>query len=144
MKSKTATEKKFDIRILLSLLPLTVVLVSCGTYNMRAKFDETAKSYGVVARWDKYETASVFAASSIRDEFEKRLKNAKDLEVVEYRVINVDYDAARLKATVNVQISYFLLPSTLVKTVIDKQVWQYVDEGGSRAWRLTSLPPEFK
>jgi hypothetical protein len=31
-----------------------------------------------------------------------------------------------------------------VKTVEDVQTWEYREKNGKRAWRLTSLLPEFK
>jgi hypothetical protein len=125
---------------LLVLLSLMMALGSCSTYRGKEKLDQTTMAYGRIMRWEKFETASLFAASSIRDEFEKRVKNAKDVEVVDYRIINVEHDEAKRKATVNVEISYVPPSSNQVKTLIDKQIWVY----GSEGWQLTTLLPEFK
>jgi len=132
--------KEFGTRILLLLLFLMMALGSCSTYRAKDKLDQTTMAYGRIVRWEKFETASLFAASSIRDEFEKRVKDAKNVEVVDYRIINVEYDEAKKKATVNVEISYVPFSSNQVKTLIDKQMWVY----GSEGWQLMTLLPELK
>jgi hypothetical protein len=80
----------------------------------------------------------------IRDQFDKRVENAKDVEVVEYEIIAVDYDEISKKATVNAKITYSTRSSNRVRTLIDKQVWSYEDQKGSKQWRLMTLLPEFK
>ena len=133
-----------SMRLFLFFVLLIVALGSCSTYTAGEKLDETTREYGIIVRWEKFGTASVFAASSIRDEFEKRVKDARNVEVVDYRVINVEYDEAKKKATVNVEISYYMLASNEVRTLIDKQIWVYGEEKGSKRWRLMTLLPEFK
>jgi len=133
-----------SMRLFLFFVLLMAALGSCSTYMAGKNLDETSRAYGDIVRWEKFETASVFAASSIRDEFEKRVKDARNVEVLDYRVINVEYDEAKKKATVNVEISYRMLSSTVVRTLIDKQIWSYGEEEGSKRWRLMTLLPEFK
>jgi hypothetical protein len=136
--------REFSTRILLSLLPLVVALGSCSTYTVKEKFDETTRSYGLIVRWEKFETASDFAAFSIRDEFEKRVQEANNVRVLDYQIINVNFDEGKKKATMNVEISYYRFPSNQVRKLIDKQVWLYGEENGSKGWRLITLLPEFK
>lgn len=140
MRCQMSRGRGFGMGSLLVLLSLMMALGSCSTYRGKEKLDQTTMAYGRIMRWEKFETASLFAASSIRDEFEKRVKNAKDVEVVDYRIINVEHDEAKRKATVNVEISYVPPSSNQVKTLIDKQIWVY----GSEGWQLTTLLPEFK
>jgi hypothetical protein len=129
---------------ILFMLALMVAVCSCSTYNLRGNLDETARVYGVAVRWKNFETTELFAASSIRDQFDKRVENAKDVEVVDYEIIAVDYDEASKKATVNAKITYSTRSSNRVRTLIDKQVWSYEDQKGSKQWRLMTLLPEFK
>ncbi len=143
MKCEIRIGNNLATRIILSLLPLMVALGSCTTMS-RDEFDKTTRDYLIVLRWQNFETASLFAASSIRDEFERRVEDAKNVEVLDYRIINVDYDEPKKKATVNVEISYRMLSSNQVRTLVDKQVWSYGEENGSKQWRLMSVLPKFK
>ena len=129
---------------ILIMLVLMVAVCSCSSYNLRGNLDETARAYGVAVRWKHFETAELFVVSSIRDQFEKRVKDAKDIEVSDYEIITVDYDEASKKATVNAKITYSTRSSNRVRTLIDKQVWSYEDPKGSNQWRLMTLLPEFK
>jgi hypothetical protein len=137
-------KKEFGMSILLYLLPVMVTLSSCSTYSTRGELDETARAYSIVVRWKQFETADLFAASSIRDEFEKRVKAAKEVEVMDYEIIDVEYDEAKKKATVNAKISYSTRSSNRVRSLVDKQIWMYEEQKGSKGWRLTTLLPEFK
>ena len=129
---------------ILFMLVLMVAICSCSTYNLRGNLDETARAYGVAVRWKNFETTELFVASSLRDQFDKRVENARDVEVVDYEIIAVDYDEASKKATVNAKITYSKRFSNRVRTLIDKQVWSYEDPKGSKQWRLMTLLPEFK
>ena len=129
---------------ILFMLALMVAVCSCSTYNLRGNLDETARAYGVAVRWKNFETTELFVASSLRDQFDKRVENARDVEVVDYEIIAVDYDEASKKATVNAKITYSKRFSNRVRTLIDKQVWSYEDPKGSKQWRLMTLLPEFK
>ena len=145
MKSRANGEKASVGRVfLVVMLPLLVAVCSCATYNLRGNLDETARAYGIAIRWKNFETAELFVASSIRDQFEKRLKDVKDVEVMEYQIVTVDYDEANKKATVNAEITYSTRSSNRIRTLIDKQVWVYGEPKGSKEWRLMTLPPEFK
>ena len=121
-----------------------LALISCRAYMAKEEFDLTTREYGISLRWKRFENAEFFSASSIRDEFKKRVERAINVEVVDYRVIDIEYDEAKKKATVNAEISYYTLTSNRIRTLIDKQVWRYGDGTGSKHWRLTTLVPEFK
>ena len=129
---------------ILFMLALRVAVCSCSTYNLRGNLDESARAYGVAVRWKNFEKAELFVASSIRDQFDKRAKDAKDVEVLDFEIIAVDNDEASKKATVNAKITYSMRSSNRVRTLIDKQVWSYEDPKGSKQWRLMTLLPEFK
>jgi len=91
---------------ILFMLVWMVAVSSCSTYNLRGNLEETARAYGVAVRWKNFEATELFVASSIRDQFDKRVKDAQDVEVLEYEIIAVDYDEAGKKATVNAKITY--------------------------------------
>jgi len=72
------------------------------------------------------------------------VKDARDVEVMDYQIIAVDYDEANRKATINAGITYITRSSNRVRKLIDKQIWSYGDPKGSKEWRLMTLLPEFK
>ena len=144
MGSQPYQGKETVASAILFMLALMVAVCSCSTYNLRGNLDETARAYGVAVRWKNFETTELFVASSLRDQFDKRVENARDVEVVDYEIIAVDYDEASKKATVNAKITYSKRFSNRVRTLIDKQVWSYEDPKGSKQWRLMTLLPEFK
>ena len=144
MKSQTTGKKESFAKAVFCMLCLAAVLCSCATYNVRGNLDETARAYGIAVRWKNFETAELFVTSSIRDQFEKRVKDARDVEVMDYQIIAVDYDEANRKATINAGITYITRSSNRVRKLIDKQVWSYGDPKGSKEWRLMTLLPEFK
>ncbi len=144
MKNRSNKGKESMGGVFLVMLTLLVAVCSCATYNLRGNLDETAKAYGIAIRWKNFETAELFVASSIRDQFEKRLNDVKNVEVLEYQIVTVDYDEANKRATVNAEITYSTLSSNRIRKLIDKQVWAYEDSKGSKEWRLTTLLPEFK
>jgi len=143
MKDQTIKRKRVA-GIFLAMLALLVAVCSCATYNLRANLDETARAYGITIRWKHFETAELFVASSIRDQFEKQVSEVKDVEVTDYQIVHVDYDEAAKKATVSAEITYSKRTSNRIRTLIDKQVWLYGDPKGSKQWYLMTLLPEFK
>jgi hypothetical protein len=144
MGSHPYQEKESVASVILFMLVLIVAVCSCSTYNLRGNLDETARAYGVAVRWKNFEKIELFVASSIRDQFDKRVENARDVEVLDYEIIAVDYDEAGKKATVNAKITYSMRSSNRVRTLIDKQAWSYENPKGSNQWRLMTLLPEFK
>ncbi|MGE5892533.1 MAG: hypothetical protein ACM34I_00600 [bacterium] len=138
------TGKGRAVMVFAALL-MVVSLACCSTpLRMQDDFDTVTRAYGDVLRWKKFEGASSFASSQIRDEFEERMRHATDVVVVDYRIINSEYDETHKKASVNAEISYHTLSSLRVRAITDKQTWSYVEEDGSFHWRLMSLLPEFK
>jgi hypothetical protein len=138
------------IRIMILLFVLTTA-ASCSTVttvrNMNAAndFQESAKIYNWMIRWHELEKAeSTFAADSMRKEYSERVKAAKGVTIADYRIRNQECSPEKKEGTVIVEIDYFIPPSVTLKTVEDVQTWTYVEKEGKRAWRLTSLLPEFK
>lgn len=133
------------MRIFLSLLVCVFILSSCSTsMKMRQNFDDTFREYKEIVRWHGFSESSKYTTSSLRDDFEHRLKTAKDMKVVDLRVVKMKYDSEKGEATVKLEIQYYMLPSNRVKTMLDNQKWSYVEENGRKAWRLVSMPPDFQ
>lgn len=124
-------------------LLITAVLVSCSTQNIKADFERNFRSYNEMVRWHQLDDAGLFPADSILAGYRERMKAAKNVAVVDYRVINIKYDEEKREAEVKVEIDYYRLSTLSVKTVIDNQKWAYQENKGKGLWRLMSLLPDF-
>jgi hypothetical protein len=63
--------------------------------------------------------------------------------IVDWRVINLKFDEKMKKTEVKIEIDYYNIFSSRVRTVIDKQKWAYQESKGKGLWRLLSLLPSF-
>jgi len=124
-------------------LLITAVLASCSTQIIKADFENKFRSYNEMVRWHQLENASLFPADSISAGYKERMKAAKNVAVVDYRVTNIEYDEKKKEAEVKVEIDYYRHSTLSLKTVIDDQKWTYQEKEGKGLWRLMSLLPEF-
>ena len=125
-------------------LLLTAVLVSCSTQrSIQAEFEKNFRSYNELVRWNQLEEASLFPADSISAGYREQLKDAKNIAVVDYRVMHIEYDEKKKEAEVKVEINYYKRNTLSLKTVIDNQKWAYQEKEGKGHWRLMSLLPDF-
>jgi hypothetical protein len=132
------------MRILFFSLFITAALVSCVTgKNIREDFDKISMNYNDLLIWHRFEDASLFPADSISEKYRKRLEMAKDVKVVDYRVMSVVFDEKKKEAAIKIELDYYTLSSPRLRTVVDNQRWAYEGEEGKGVWRLMSLLPEF-
>jgi len=133
--------------ILISLLPIVLViaLATCAPTqsSIREELNESITKYNDLVRWHKLDAAGLFPADAISEEFRTRAKAAKNVRVVDYRVVRMNYDTERNEAAVQVEIDYYTLTANRLKSLIDSQKWAYVTENGIKQWKLMSLLPEF-
>lgn len=136
-----------SFRRTLSLLLLTLILSGCrNPYLIAQRFEDSSREHNRLMRWQGLEQSCViFAGDQVRDACLERARAAKDVSVADYRVTSTELDVDRGTATVRMEVDYFVLPSTRLKTVEDVQEWRYVEEEerGSR-WLLVTPPPEFR
>jgi len=125
-------------------LLLTAALVSCNTQrSIKAGFEKNFRNYNELVRWHQLEEASLFPADSISAEYRERLKAAKNVAVVDFRVMDIKYDEKKKEAEAKVEIDYYRRSTLSLKTVIDNQKWTYQEKEGKGLWRLMSLLPDF-
>jgi hypothetical protein len=139
-------DKENAMRTLLLLLAVFIALTACATReSIREDFENSYTHYNDSLRWREFDKAVLFTPLSLREKFKARVKAAKDVIIVDYRIVDLYYDAEKGEANVKVEIDYYTLALNTVKTVMDNQKWIYQkDQDGSNQWRLVSLLPQFK
>lgn len=130
-------------KYLLAIILMVISLTACS-HNVREEFDQSLRQYNDMFRWNELDTASMFVADSLREDFIARAKAANNLRIVDSRIVGARYDEKKHEASVDVRIDYYLISSARVKTLRDTQKWAYREERGVKGWRLMSPLPEFK
>ncbi len=134
-------------RIVLASVVL-LSLCACSYWrsmNARQDFEDSSKGYNKTVRWETPEQACLlYADKEIREQFLARVKAAKEVKIVDYRIKTLECEEDRKHATATVEMDYYIPPSTVVKTVEDVQKWVYFENEEVTGWRLVSLFPEFK
>lgn len=129
------------------LLPavLVIALVTCAPTQsgIREELNQSVTQYNDFVRWHKMDAAGAFLADAVSEEFRTRAKAAKNVRVVDYRVVRMNYDMERNEALVQVEIDYYTFTANRLRSLIDNQKWAYVTEGGIKQWKLMSFLPEF-
>ena len=128
----------------LLFLVMAAMLAGCAASRIRSQFNERLGSYIGSLRLHDWDSAALFASDRISDAFERRVRAASGVRMVDCRVLDKTYDAKRLEGVADVEIEYYRDSSPVVKTLHDRQKWEYLDENGSKRWRLVSLLPRFK
>jgi hypothetical protein len=128
----------------LSSLIVVIVLTGCSSYMIRGQFDKSLDAYNQSLRWLEWGNASLYTKDSIQEEYKTRTLAAKDVRIADYRIVNKTYNAEKREAIVEVEIDYYKNFSLTIRTLRDTQRWAYLDENGTKGWRLTSLLPEFR
>jgi hypothetical protein len=123
---------------------IILALLGCGGFNMRGNLDESITQYNDLLRKHMLDAASLFTTEALAREFEARAAAAKNMKMIDYRIVAVKYDEKKGEAEARVEIDYYSLSTYRMKTLTDNQKWTYLEERGSKQWRLTSPLPEFK
>jgi len=135
------------MRNILLICVLSVIISACSTLtSLREDLDDTVIAYNDLLRRGEFNRAKNFVDQSQKEDFEARAKIAKNVKIVDYRIVNADFEAARGEQIVEVEFDYYISPVYMVKTLIDKQKWSYVctEKEKKKRWRLITTLPEFK
>jgi hypothetical protein len=136
--------------MLLRITPLILVVALLGgcetmkNKNIAWELDESSKSYNKMLRWHELDSASlVLPPEELQKEFASKVQAAKNVTVTDFRIKKMECLPEKGKATVILDIDYYREPSITMKTVEDRQEWNYVEQNGKKRWRLMTLPPDF-
>ena len=131
-------------RFKLAVLLLAVLIFGCAvSEKMRMnKFSEASKAYGEAVVWGHYEAANYYLKDSGTDKIKSDSENLINFKVASYDVKKVKLSDDKSQVTQIVEIKYFRLNKMIVKSIRDKQLWEY-DLKDNR-WVLVTGLPEFK
>lgn len=131
---------------ILVLVLCAAALAGCrNTYLVADRFEESSREYNRSIRWQELEQACLaFAGAGVKDECLARAKEAKGASMADYRVTATELDPEKGTAMVRMEVDYYILPSTRLKTVEDVQQWRYEEVDGAERWRIITPPPAFR
>lgn len=138
--------KKFKLFTFLVML----LFVGCATYaEMRQmdKFEDTSKAYKRAIVWSDFDAASTYIDDKdIKSEDGKNevldLDKLKAFKVASYDLRKAIPSSDKTKVVQIVEITYFRLHTLVLKSLSDRQVWEWSEEDGR--WYLKSGLPQFK
>jgi len=137
---------------LLLVMVTLFILTSCQSMRESVRdsrlveeFDSTSKRYVNLIRWHELDKSSlIYIDEPLRNDFQKRIMTADHVEVVDYRIKDLECWPKKGTAEVTVEWDYYVPPSVTVKTLTDPQKWRYVEKDNHGAWLLTTILPVFK
>ena len=137
--------KKISMMLLLTLLLMLSACQSIHYMNVETDFDKGTKGYIKMVRWNELDNAPLtFVDEPLREEFEKRVKVRKEVQIADYRVKYTDCRPEMGEGEVTVEWDYYIPPSVKLKTLEDAQKWRYIEKLDKKGWMLKTLLPEFK
>lgn len=132
--------------ILLLCVSLAIISACSSLRSFREDLKDTVIAYNDLLRWNEFNKAKNFMDDSVRQEFEARAQAAKNVEIADYRILNADLEAQSGEQIVEVEFDYYVSPTYLVRTLLDKQKWSYVyvEKDNREHWRLMTPMPDFE
>lgn len=137
---KEADMCKFTVKGVVLIL-LIMGCASMQTGEKMSQFDETSRAYIRAIRWGEYEAAFAFKKLTARDEPLPDFEDYRTVRVTNYKVKQTIISEDKSKIIQIVDFQYYRMKDVTVKTLIDRQKWEY-DEGRGK-WFLQSNLPAF-
>ena len=135
------------IRLLkIYLYSVCLMLTACATYahkGLSEELDRSVKAYNRLLRWHEMENAVMTYTDS--ELLEENLKQAgilkkRGLSVTDFRILSTRYLPEKTSGDVVAEFDYYLLPSSRVITISQRQEWVYKEN--SKSWKVKNgLPP---
>ena len=95
-------------------------------------------------RWMQFGAAAAYLKPELREAFLEQFDDTTDLTVVDVRLDEVTLNADGRQIETKIEMDYYLLPSTTIKTLPIFQTWQYFEEGRTGGDYLVVTPfPDF-
>ncbi len=123
------------------LMLLIIGCASMETAEKMSQFDETSRAYLRAIRWGEFEAAYAFKKLTDRDNVIPDFEDYRSVKVTNYKVKQTIISEDQSKIIQIVDFQYYRMSDVTVKTIIDRQKWEYDEEQGK--WFLQSDLPAF-
>lgn len=123
---------------------LMLLIIGCASMEVGEKmsqFDETSRAYIRAIRWGEYEAAFAFKKLTDREEVLPDFEEYRAVRVTNYKVKQTIISEDQSKIIQIVDFQYYRMKDVTVKTLIDRQKWEYDEE--QEKWFLQSSLPAF-
>lgn len=131
-------------RIVAKSIVFMLLIVGCAsmkTGEKMSQFDETSRAYIRAIRWGEYEAAYAFKKLTDRQEAFPDFEDYRNVKVTNYKVKQTIISEDKSKIIQIVDFQYYRMKDVTVKTLIDRQKWEYDEE--QQKWFLQSNLPSF-
>ncbi len=133
------------MRRICSTFLIGLVLTSCAMIVTRGdKFGESSDAFNRLLRWGEFNQMASLVSSSAEEEFRASAVEAKDVRIVDLRILKTRCDTEKGEAAVDVEVDYYKGASLQVRTVVYKQEWKYYSNVDMGLWKVESALPEFQ
>lgn len=106
-------------------------------------FDETSRAYDRAIRWGEFEEAYAYKKLSDKDNTLPDFTEYRQIRVTSYKVKKTIVDEEGFTKVLRVvDIQYYRMSNVTVRTIIDRQKWEYNAE--KDRWYLLSELPAFE
>ena len=134
------------IKFRVNFLVLMLLLMGCVGLDIEKenwkKFDQTSKAYLLSFRWGDYELVYGFKRPPNSNEQAPDVQDFSDLRVTSYKVKQTIMSEDETIVVQIVDFEYYRTRDVILKTVTDRQRWEYDKE--KKRWYLTSDLPNFE
>lgn len=113
------------------VLVMALLLVACNQQrpSQAELLKMAASTYNEGLRWKRYTDCAGLMPPEQRDGFLRRMEDERDdLSFVEYDVRRMDLNADTTAATIEVDYTWFRMPSTTLQTTRMRQRWAVVED----------------
>jgi hypothetical protein len=114
---------------------------SMKTGEKMSQFDETSRAYIRAIRWGDYEGAYTFKKLTDREVVLPDFEDYRSVKVTNYKVKQTIISEDQSTIIQIIDFQYYRLTDVTVKTLIDRQKWEYDEE--QERWFLHSDLPAF-
>ena len=123
---------------------LILLILGCASMEVgerMSQFDETSRAYIRAIRWGEFEAAYAFKKLTDRDDVLPDFEDYRTVRVTNYKIKQTIISEDQLKIIQIVDFQYYRMRDVTVKTIIDRQRWEYDQE--QEKWFLQSNLPSF-
>ena len=123
---------------------MTAFILAACSPNIRGDFDDTFTKYNDILVRNDLGASGLFVADKAKESYITSVSAAKNARIFEYRIVNKTVNETARTARLDVELDYYMLSSSRVKTLRYLQEWIYIEGKDFKGWRIITPLPPFK